>query len=153
MDFFEWVAEWALSLLYPCQLLVFLFYLLTLVVKLILLWLQLPASRFQLLTNLRQVSLVSFILLILRLNLQEHVVDPVYLVSQSSVFLTHIVLKVNQFWCSNSLTYRVLHKMLRIYFLLHVVVVLIFVLVIHEHSRVDFVVHRWLLMQVDMLTR
>lgn len=91
-------------------------------------------------------SLVGLVLLVLSLDLHKHIVNAMHLMSQPSVFFAHIVLKINQLRSSYSLAYGVLYKMLRVNFLLHVVVVLIFVLVIHKHSRIDFMVHRRLLM-------
>jgi len=97
------------------------------------------------------VHLVGLVLLILGFYFHEHVVDPVHFVPQPSIFLAHIVLQINQLRSCDRLGYRVLHKVLRVNLLLHVVVVLIFVLMVHEHRWIDFMVHRWLFMEVNVL--
>ena len=98
-------------------------------------------------------GLVGLVLLVLGFDFHKHVVNPMHFVSQPCVFLTHIVLQINQLRSCDCLADGVLHKLLRINLLLHVVVVLIFVLMVNEHRRIDFMVHRRLFMEVDMFTR
>lgn len=96
--------------------------------------------------------LICFVPLVLLLNFHKHIVYPVYLMSQSRIFFTHVILQIDQLWCRDRLADRVLQKMLRVNFFLHVVGVLIFVLVIDKHGGVDFVVHWRLLVKIYVLT-